>query len=100
MAVIYISHPYGGKEENKKKVEEIIKQLLIDEPHNLYVSPIHAFDFLYDHVPYDDGLFMCLKLLNLCDKMYVYGEDYKQSVGVRGEIGFCDLYNKPYEIRV
>lgn len=27
--LVYISHPYGGKEENKQKIEEIVKTLAV-----------------------------------------------------------------------
>jgi len=41
MKKVYVAHPYGGEEENKQKVETIIKRLVKENPDNLYVSPIH-----------------------------------------------------------
>ena len=35
---IYISHPYGGKEENMKKVENIIHSLIKENPNNFQVQ--------------------------------------------------------------
>lgn len=96
--LVYISHIYQGKEENKSKVEKIIRQLVIDEPENTYLSPIHATGFLYNDVPYQQGLDMCLKLLSRCDKMRVYG-DYTGSQGVKAEIRYCRENAIPYEIR-
>ena len=72
--LIYISHPYGGKEENKTKVENIIKKLIKENPEHTYISPIHTFGHLYNDVDYEIGLQWCLDLLNACDKMYVYGD--------------------------
>ena len=36
--LVYIAHPYGGKESNRKKIDVIMRDLvLIDTSHN-YVS--------------------------------------------------------------
>ena len=96
--LIYISHAYGGKEENKAEVEKIVRQLVIDEPEHTYLSPIHATGFLYNDVPYDQGLQMCLKLLSRCDKMYVY-KPYEGSQGVKAEIRYAREHAIPYEER-
>lgn len=94
---IYISHPYGGKEENAREVEEIIKDLAERYPHNTYISPIHTFSFMYHSVPYQQGLDMCIELLKLCDMMYVYG-DHKNSKGCTAEIKYCKENDKLYVI--
>ena len=96
--IVYISHAYGGKEENKLEAEKIVRQLVIDEPENTYLSPIHATGFLYNDVPYQQGLDMCLKLLSRCDCMRVYG-NYEGSKGVKAEIRYCRENAIPYEIR-
>ena len=75
--LIYVAHPYGGKEENKKAAEEKIKKL-----HELYnghtfISPIHSFGFMYDWVDgYEQGMRMCIDLLDKCDGL-IYVEDGK-----------------------
>lgn len=98
MSMIYISHPYGNKPENMKKVEEIIHKLIKENPNNGYVSPIHCYGFCYDDYPYEQGLEFCLKLLNQCDKMYVYG-DWKQSRGCTAEVLYAETHMIPYEIK-
>ena len=64
---IYIAHPYGGLEENKIKVGQIIKGLAKENPDILYISPIHATGFLYDDVSYEQGMEYCFELLNCCE---------------------------------
>lgn len=94
---IYVSHPYDGKEENRQKVEKIIQRLIEIYPHDTFISPIHAFGFLYDKVDYETGLEWCLDLLEGCDKMYVFG-DWKKSRGCQAEVQFCDNNFIDYKI--
>lgn len=96
--LIYISHPYGNKESNKQKVEAIIQELIKENSEHTYISPIHAFGFMYDWVSYDDGILMCLRLLERCDFMFVYG-DYLASKGCGIEIAYASTYGIPHEIR-
>lgn len=96
--LIYISHPYGGQEANKQKIEQIIRRLVKEHTEHTYVSPVHAFGFLYNDVDYEYGLDMCLKLLYVCDKMLVFG-DYQNSRGCKAEIEYCMIHNIDYEIR-
>lgn len=93
----YISHPYGGKEENKQEVEEIVRQLAKEHPEHTFLSPIHAVGFMYNDFDYDTGLNMCLELLKRCDMMYVYG-DWQNSVGCKAEIEFCEDNGIAYKI--
>ena len=95
--MIYISHPYSGKPENKQKVEEIIKNLVISHPENTYISPIHCFGFMYELVDYQTGLEMCLRLLESCDKMLVFG-DWQSSRGCNAEILHAGFNFIEYEI--
>ena len=93
--IVYISHPYGGKEENLKDIERIVKKLVKTFPNYLFVSPVHAFGFEYDFVPYKAGLSQCLWLLTKCDEMWVFG-DYQNSTGCKNEIEYCKEKNIPY----
>ncbi len=92
--LIYCSHKFGGKMENAKDVETKIKKLQLADPSNTYISPIHAFGFMYHDVPYETGLEMCLDLLRRCDKMVVLSE---KSKGVNIEIGYCISARIPVE---
>lgn len=92
--LIYCSHKFGGKLENAKSVEIKIKKLQLADPSNTYISPIHAFGFMYNAVSYDDGIEMCLDLLRKCDKMIVLSE---KSKGVEIEIGYCMAARIPVE---
>ena len=95
--VVYISHPYGGLEANKKAVENLVVELHKLFPDYLFISPISAFSMLYDNTNYRDGLDMCLWLLPRCDAMWVFG-DYESSVGCMSEIVYCQNYRIPYQI--
>ena len=93
--MIYVAHPFGGKEENKKEVERVIKYLSSTYPTQTFVSPIHSFGFMYDDVSYDVGMKMCFDLLDACEMMFVYG-DYESSVGCTREIQHCKTHSIPY----
>ena len=96
MKTIYVAHPYGGDEENKQKVEEIIKRLVKDNPGNLYISPIHCTGFYYHDVTYEKGMEYCFKLLDMCDTLLLCG-DWKKSTGCCMEYGYAVATGK--EIR-
>jgi len=95
--IVYISHAFGGNTENKYRVRDIAKRLNKEYPDYLFVSPIHTFGFLYDTVSYDEGLNMCLALLNKCSLMWVF-DDYEDSMGVQAEIEFCKNNNIRYKV--
>lgn len=95
---IYVSHPFGGKHENILEVENIIKELVKLNPDYTYISPIHTFGYLYDAVDYETGLQWCLELLDICDKMLVFG-DWKQSRGCTAEVLYAEMHMIPYEIK-
>ena len=95
--MIYVSHPYGGLKENKRKVEGIVRSLTAIYPGITFVSPIHTFGFIYDEVTYEAGLNMCIELLSKCNKMYVCG-DYESSKGCKEEIKYCEEHNIPHLI--
>ena len=81
--MIYCAHKYGGKEENKIRCETIVKHLQSDDLENTYISPIHTFGFMYNTIPYDEGMELCFGLLSACDELLVLSE---LSEGVKREI--------------
>lgn len=93
----YISHPYGGLEENKEQIEKIITALQTIYPSETFISPVHCFGFLYDTLPYADGLKKCIDLLLHCDAMLVFG-NWISSKGCCEEIRQAKLNNIPYAI--
>lgn len=91
--LIYISHPSSGLESNTRKVEDIIRNLYKNKEFRdkyCVISPIHNFGFMYNDewLSYDDGLNLCLDLLDSCDIMLVFG-DYTNSKGCTREIEYC-----------
>ena len=54
--LIYVAHPFGGKQENKDKVEKIILRLTEQFPDYTFLSPIHATGFYYFIKSYDNGM--------------------------------------------
>lgn len=86
--IVYISHPYGGKRENRRTVADLFRKLQERHPDILFLSSIHAFAPIYQTVSYEDGLNRCLWLLDQCTEMWVFG-DYKNSVGCKAEIEYC-----------
>ncbi len=89
--VIYVAHPYGGKEENKEKVERLIKGLVGIYPDYCFLSPIHATGFLYNEMTYDEGMKHCYTLLDLCSEIWIFGD----SKGTRLEREYAQRYKIP-----
>ena len=96
MKKVYVAHPYGGEEHNKQKVETIIKQLVKENPDNLYVSPIHCTGFYYHDVPYEKGMEYCFELLDTCNTLLLCG-DWKKSTGCCMEYGYAVAKGKRIE---
>ena len=89
--IIYLSHNYGGKESNKKHIETVIKSLVKRYPDYTFLSPVHAFGFLYDYISYEDGMRHCLALLDMCDECW-FIDGYNNSQGVNIEREYCARY--------
>ena len=97
MSLIYVSHPYGGKQENKDKVEEIVRKLIKLHPENIYISPIHTFGYLYNEVDYEYGMKMCLRLLDKCDKI-ILCKEWTTSKGCCMELHESKIIGIPVEV--
>lgn len=100
--IIYISHPYSGKKENVELIEKKVQQLIKENPNILYVSPVHCFGYLYDAVSYEEGIDMCLALLEKCDEMWIISDFYENSKGCLIERSFAQskgikVYNISFE---
>jgi hypothetical protein len=89
---VYLSHKYGGDKNNLKEVEEIIKTQQKKHPNYMFISPIHMFGFLYNDMPYEDGLELCLYQLAECDEIWVTGEKWYDSTGVIKEIEYANAH--------
>ena len=102
-SIVYLSHPYGGKQENLSEINKCQKLLTIMHPENLYLNPIAMFGNLYDCTTYEQGLNMTLLLLEeLADEMIicssVFSNDWQCSKGCCAEIKYCDNRHIPYKI--
>ena len=95
--VIYVSHPFQGKEENLREIESIVANLMGLHPNYLFLSPVHAFGYHYHSLDYNKGLKECLWLLARSTEMWVFG-DSESSTGCKAEIEFCQAHNIPYSI--
>lgn len=93
--LVYVAHPYAGKEENKQAIDNIMKRLLEKDKETAYVSPIHNFGFMYlagDR--YIEGLDYCLNMLKECRAIVMCG-DWLTSKGCCAEYGFATGAHKP-----
>lgn len=88
MNKIYVAHPYDGLQENKIKVENIIKSIIDNGSRECFISPIHAFEFLYTHLDYIKGMNHCLELLKTCDALMLCG-DWQNSKGCTMEYAYA-----------
>ena len=85
--LVYVAHPYGGKESNRKKIDVIMGDLVLNDTSHDYVSPIHNFGYVYlTGDDYQRGLDICLGLLSHCDVL-VLCDGWETSRGCQGECG-------------
>lgn len=96
-SVVYVTHPFGGDNQNKEKVSEIMRTLTEESHTHLFVSGITTFGYCYFDTDYQRGLDMCLWLLHQCDECWIYG-DYENSKGCVAEIKYCEETGIPYKI--
>lgn len=94
MKKVYIAHPYGGLEENKLSVENIIKKLIKKHDNILFISPIHALGFLYTEVEYEKGMEYCFELLKQCDEIWLC-KGWEGSRGCCIEFDYATLHGIP-----
>ena len=93
--VIYISHGYGGKLENLSDITNKLKSFVKLYPNYLFISPVNMYHKLYDITDYQEGLDMCLYLLENAGvtEMWVCDVNYKNSIGCMAEIERCKELN-------
>jgi hypothetical protein len=88
---IYISHPLrGGMDRanpdisgivrNKEKIDAICRSIARDFPNVLPLSPVNAFSFFNSFEEDEQALAMCLRLLELADELWMFG-DWESSEG-------------------
>jgi hypothetical protein len=95
MATYYVSHAYGGKEENYNRAKQITHDLQVQRPQDCFICPLMAFSHLqYGEIGYDFEMELCLDLLSLCDGLLVTSEI---SEGVRREIEFAKMVDMEVE---
>lgn len=80
--LIYVAHPFGGNKENKFSIDTIMKNLVMLDKNNTYLSPLHNFSMVYFEDEYAKGLKICLDMLNRCVHWYyvVTGKHQKDAL--------------------
>ena len=71
MKMVYIAHPFGGKQENVADAEQIILHLLKQFPDITFYSPLHATGFFYFALSYEKGMEHCFEALSRCDELWL-----------------------------
>lgn len=92
--LIYVAHPYGGAKENKESVGNIVREFYQMFPRDIFISPIHAFGFMYEDVDYKTGLFYCLNMLKQCD-LLIMCPGWEESRGCMAEWELATLLQIP-----
>jgi hypothetical protein len=88
LKMVYVAHPFEGKPENVKAVEQIILKLLHKYPDMTPYSPLHATGFFYHEFDYDTGMQHCYEALRRCDELWLC-EGWKDSRGCNMEYAFA-----------
>ena len=89
MAMIYVSHKFGGDSENMERAKQITHDLQVNDPENCYICPLMAFSHLeYNEIGYDEEMALCIDLLSVSDVLIVASDI---SDGVQKEIDFAKM---------
>ena len=89
MAMIYVSHKFGGDPANLERSKKITHDLQVNDPENCYICPLTAFSHLgYNEIGYDEEMALCIDLLSVSDVLIVASDVSK---GVQKEIDFARL---------
>jgi hypothetical protein len=88
MTLVYVAHPFGGKEENVDKAQAIILDLIHKFPDYTFYSPLHATGFFYNEVSYLDGMEHCFEMLGRCDALWLC-EGWQDSRGCNMEYAYA-----------
>ena len=95
--IVYVAHPYSGLSSNYEKVSDIMNVLCSKFSDKTFISPIHAYGFMYESVDYEKGINLCFKLLDLCDTVLLCGE-WEHSKGCNMEKDYALDNNKIVEV--
>lgn len=80
----YVSHAYGGNQQNYERAKEITHDLQIEQPQDCFICPLLTFSHLgHNEIGYEKEMALCLDILQICDCLIVASEI---SEGVRREI--------------
>lgn len=96
--LIYLSHPYGNKQENYDEISKIMEHLYSsDKFFNEFciISPVHNYGTLYEVFEYDKGLQICIDLIDYVSITLIVG-DWQSSKGCTKERKYCIDNNIPY----
>ena len=96
MKRVYVAHPFCNNMAEKADVERIIRKLAKEHPDVCYISPIHAFGYLYDDVPYLQGIEYCYSELRTCDTLLLSGH-WDTSPGCLLEKAYAEKHGIPIE---
>ena len=89
MAMIYVSHKFGGDPANMERAKKITHDLQVNDPENCYICPLTAFSHLvYNEMGYDEEMALCIDLLSVADVLIVASDI---SNGVQQEIDFAKM---------
>lgn len=95
--VVYLSHCFGGNQDNVKHAEEVIIRLQHQFPDITFLSPLHALGYAYHLMSYDEGMRHCLALLDMADEMWLV-DGYDYSKGCLIERDYCKQYKIPMKM--
>ena len=89
MAMIYVSHKFGGDPANMERAKKITHDLQVNDTENCYICPLMAFSHLgYNEIGNDEEMELCIDLLSVSDVLIVASD---VSDGVQKEIDFAKM---------
>ena len=93
--LVYISHPYGNKQENLNRILNLIKHLydIYGTEKYCFISPVPMYYHMYESMDYNSGLKICLDIQEKCD-IVLFCKDWKDSKGCNTEWNLATTINQ------
>lgn len=89
----YVTHAYGGDEENLEEAKKITHDLQINNLEHCYVCPLITLSHLrYGELGYNYELALHIDILSDCDALIITGDEISNGI-MQEEIRFARLVN-------
>jgi len=91
--LIYLAHPFGGKQENIEKSKEIQRKIILEHGVSV-INPLANMGFLYGKITEEKAKEINTEILLVCDELWLC-EGWENSDGCRYEKLYAQVNGIP-----